>query len=125
MSDEIKDPLEQIFEQIDTNENKFPLELFTDSDKDHDGIAFKTELNRNEHVILTAQTSVNKIITKKFKEHNIKIDLFGDFLTEFKRHKVSLDRKGRIEFTNSITSGIKDNDLQRLSNLSNLTESRK
>lgn len=114
---DLNDPLQEIFEQVKGSNIDNSLELFKD-DKTGD-IALKTDLVHKEHVLVTCIDVENDLI-----KQDLGFDLYADFLTSFKRHKVSLERKSRGEFVSVNMKNTMDRDLARVSNLKNLTESR-
>lgn len=114
----LEDPIGSIFEDIkNTNDNS--LELFAQGD-----VTLRTDLLNKEVVLVNCIHTDNELMKKSFKRFKIEFDLFDEFLTSFKRHKVSLDRKSRGEFVNVNMKNTLDRDLTRVSNLKNLTESR-
>lgn len=112
--EKLDDPLERIFENVKEKEDN-SLKLFEEGD-----IHLKSQLSAQEHVLLTALEVENRIINRTFPE----FDLFTDFIKSFLRNKVSLDRQSRTEFVNVNMKNILDKDLNRMSNLKNLTEAR-
>lgn len=116
------DPLDQIAEQVKSSNSDLPTELFTDERSSSDGIALKTDLIHKEHVLVSVLASENQAIKELFGSD---FDLYGEFLNQFRRHKVSLDRKSREEFSGVLKGGISNKDLEVASNMKNLLESRK
>lgn len=119
MSETPKDVIEDIFEKVSGANKNDSLELFKD-DKTGD-IALKTDLNPSEHTLVVCMITENKLIKEDLED----FDLYGDFLNEFRRHKVSLDRKSRDEFVQVNMKNTMDRDLNRVANLNNLTDTRK
>lgn len=118
--DFIKDPIGEIFESINKSDDDNSLELFSSGD-----ITLRTQLNNKEVVLSNCLFVENEIIKSQFKSKTGKsFDLYGDFLSNFKKHKVSLDRQSRGEFVNVNLKNTFDRDLNRMANLKNLTESR-
>ena len=113
------DPIEQIFESISNSSSSPSLELFNDSRKGD--ISLKTDLTHKEHVLVSALSVENSLINESLKD----FDLYGKFLEEFKRHKLSLDRKSRNEFVESNKKPSSSDLLNEASSVKNLTESRK
>lgn len=107
-------PIENLFETTEQN-NTISAELFIQSD-----ITLRTELNNEEQVLMTCLIIDNALIKEE-----LGFDLYGGFIKEYMRTKVSLDRKSRKEFVDSINKNNTDKDLERLSNLKNLTEVKK
>lgn len=114
----LEDPIDSIFENISSGDKNHSLELFKD-DKKGD-IALKTDLKDKELVLVVALMTENELIKKDLGD----FDLFGDFLNQFRRHKVSLDRKSRIEFVESNRKPLSSDLLNEASSVKNLTESR-
>lgn len=116
MTQDIDDPLEKIFEKTQPNRDN-SLKLFEEDD-----ITLKTQVSSPELVLVNALTVENELIKKLFPKDDF--DLYGHFLKEFKRHKVSLDRQSRQEFVNVNMRNMLDRDIQRASNIKNLVEAR-
>jgi hypothetical protein len=113
------DIIEQTFEQFKGSQDEQALKLFDEGDID-----LKTDLSSKEVVLVTALDIESKLINKSFSKFGFDFDLYGAFLQSYKRHKVSLDRKSRSEFVASIMKNTIDRDLNRVSNLKNVTDSR-
>lgn len=118
------DPIDKISEHIRGSNKDLPVELFTDTRETTDGIALKTDLVHKEHVFVSVLATENTLIKELFRQSGINLDLYGDFLNQFRRHKVSLMRKSREEFSNVLRGGINNKDLENASNLKNIMESR-
>lgn len=116
MTKEYIDPIDSIFENIETGSKNNGIELFRDDSKDID---LKTDLTHTEHVIVSCIATDNEFIKR-----DLGFDLYGEFLNQFRRHKVSLDRKSRSEFVQVNMKNTIDRDLDRISNLKNLSDSR-
>lgn len=114
---QLNDPIEKIFEEVKGNTDDNTLELFKD-DKTGD-IALKTDLIHIEHVLTSCLATENLLI-----KGILDFDLYGEFLDQFRRHKVSLDRLSRKEFVEVNQKNTMDRDLERVSSLKNLTDSR-
>lgn len=119
MDKKLNNPIENIFENIVPN-SSVSSELFTEGD-----ISLKTELNNDEQVILSCLCVENNLINGDLTTQKRKVDIYGDFIKTYMRLKVSLDRKSRKEFVDSLNKNNTDKDFERLSNLKNLTEVRK
>jgi len=115
----LNDPLNKIFEQIKGSDSDISLELFSNNN-DTDDIALKTDLNQREFVITTAIVTLGPIIFSK-----IGYNPYENFIREFKRHKVSLDRKSRAEFVAINQADTLDKNLDKVANLKTLTDTRK
>lgn len=108
------DPIDEIFEKFKASKSDNSLELFAEGD-----VTLKTDLINKEMVLVNALHVENKLI-----KESLGFDVFGEFLSSFKRHKVSLDRKSRSEFVDVNLRNSLDRDISRASNLKNLVESR-
>jgi len=117
----LSDPLDEINEYLKGANSELPTELFTEERDFTDGIALKTDLIHKEHVLVSVLATENKNISDDLGSD---FNLYGDFLNEFRRHKVSLDRKSREEFVNTVSGGISNKDLETASNIKNLTDTR-
>lgn len=119
MSEKI-DPLLLINEQMSSNKSELPQQLFSEN-PEIDEIALKTDLIHKEHVFVSVLMTENKLISNLFGDD---FNLYGDFLNQFRRHKVSLDRKSRLEFVDVLRGGVSEKDLNTMSNLKNITDTR-
>lgn len=119
MIEPLKDPIDSIFEDVKSSNDQVSLELFRDDG--HGEIALKTDLINKEHVLVTALMVENELI----KEDLDDFDLYGDYLNQFRRHKVSLDRKSRTEFVEANRKPAPSDLLNETASAKTLTESRK
>lgn len=116
---DLNDPIEKIFEKVKSGDSEPALELIKEEFKGD--IDLKTDLNSKEMVLITCLESENELIKEDLPDFN----LYSIYLNHFKRFKVSLDRKSRIELVQSIQHDTTDRTINKLSNLNSLTESRK
>lgn len=117
----LHDPLEAISEVLDSGKTELSLELFTEERPQTDGIALKTDLTHKEHVLVSVLATENELIKKALGQD---FNLYKEFIEQFRRHKVSLDRKSREEFVRTVQGGISEKGLEIASNIKNITESR-
>lgn len=121
MYEEVIDPIDRIAEHVRGSQSDNAIELFTDERQDSDGIAFKTDLTKKEHVFVSVLRTENNNLNELF---GIDFNLYGDFLDEFRKHKTSLGRKSRMEFVDVLRGGFSGKDIEFASNVKNLTSSR-
>lgn len=108
--DILKNPFEEYFKEK-VGENNF-LELFEANKQDVD---LKTDLTIFEIII------INKLrVDNIFLDDKMKFPLFDDFLDNYLRLKISLDRKSRMEFVDINRKDRFEQNLQRFGNFSNL-----
>lgn len=110
---DLKDPLDEIFEDF-SGDKDVSLELFSSNS---DGVTLKTDLNDKE-VFLANNILIDGELIKK----DLGFDLYGSFLENFKRHKVSRDRKSRSEFVDVNKKDKFDDHLSKFANLRDLAD---
>lgn len=115
----LNDPLNDIMEKISSSNDKPALELFRDEVKED--ISLKTRLTHREHILVSVMTEQDEFLNELFPNFN----LFNNFLSEFKRHKLSLEGKSREEFVNSIKGQTTKDLLNETASAQNLVEARK
>jgi len=117
--EELPDHINEYF--TDSNENpdvQTSKELFRASTDDVD---IKTDLNLQEIMIVSSL----KANDESLKLHGLR-PLYSDFLKDYLRLKISLDRKSRGEFVDMNRNGNKPEDLiQNASNVSNILGAKK
>lgn len=111
-----EDPIASIFEDF-SNHPEVSLQLFDSNEQNQ---TLKTDLNDPEVILSNNIFTENELIKKDIPG----FDLYGVFLHQFKRHKVSRNRLSRMEFVDVNKKDKFDEHLNKFANLKNLTESR-
>lgn len=107
----LDDPFDPIEEQFSSGD-EISKDLFNEGD-----ITLKSDLNDKEVILVTQLFIENKLI-----KDILDFDLYGEFIHEFKRHKVSRNRGSRLEFVDVNRRDNFDNNLNKFANLKSLTE---
>lgn len=114
----MNDVISSIEENI-SDPNEISLELFDEKD-----VTLRSDLNDKEVILANALFIENLIIKKSFKRFGLTFDLYGKYLREFKRHKVSRNRLSRTEFVDVNKKNRFDDQLKGVANIKNLIEPR-
>lgn len=110
--------IDEYFAKIEGTKQAFhSRQLFTANKEDVD---IKTDLSWKEIVLINKLMFDNKLLTSMGL-----VPIFEDFVDEYLRLKISLDRKSRGEFVSVNRTDNMDTSTQLLSNLSNITGSKK
>lgn len=115
-----EDVIDKIKEDFSNGEDN-TLELFKDS---ADDVTLRTDLNEFEVILANCIFVENEFIKQCFLSVGVKFDLYGDFLKEFKRHKISKKRLSRMEFVDINKKYRFDEQLSKFANIKNLVEPR-
>ena len=114
----LKNPIEEYFTKIETSKESVNSKAIFEAENDN--LDLKTELSIQEIVILNKLEMNNLYLKSK----GIK-PVFAEFIKNYERLKISLDRKSRGEFVNLNKSNNTDDILNGMSNLSNISGAKK
>jgi hypothetical protein len=114
----LKNPIEEYFTKIETSKESVNSKAIFEAENDN--LDLKTELSIQEIVILNKLEMNNLYLKSK----GIK-PVFSEFIKNYERLKISLDRKSRGEFVNLNKSNNTDDILNGMSNLSNIAGAKK
>lgn len=115
---DLKNPIEEYFTKIETSKESINSKAIFEAEKEN--LDLKTELTIQEIVILNKLEMNNIYLQSK----GIK-PIFSEFIKNYERLKISLDRKSRGEFVNLNKSNNTDDILNGMSNLSNIGSAKK